>query len=104
MTAALNNQTAVDLFVELDGVPVDDVRPYRASTKQCFNILQRVPKDVPGVYNAYPSASDGYWIGLRPLTPGRHVLKFGGRYNQRSSNYGDMIQDIEYILNVAYPL
>lgn len=25
-----------------------------------------------------PSASDGYWLGLRPLAKGKHTLRFGG--------------------------
>jgi len=28
-----------------------------------------------GEFNA---VSDGYWVMLRPLTPGRHTLNFGG--------------------------
>ncbi len=47
-----------------------------------------------------PSATDGFWLLLNPLPPGRHTLKFGGRYNHESTDYGRMVQDIEYVLNV----
>jgi len=97
--AAYNNGRAVDLFVEIDGVAVKDVIRFRARTSKCFNILERVdPAFEP--YNAYPSASDGFWIGLKPLAPGPHHIKFGGRYNRSSSAFGKMVQDIDYDITV----
>lgn len=97
--AAMNNDTALDLFVELDGAAVTEPKKYRARTRKCFDIFERVPKSqMP--FNAYPSASDGYWILLKPLKPGKHLLKFGGRYNTTSTDYGRMVQDIEYEISV----
>lgn len=96
-SAALNNESAVDLFVELNGVALDNVKKYRVASKKCFDIFERIqPEQRP--YEAYPSASDGYWVLLKPLQRGRYTLKFGGRYNQESTDYGHMIQDIEYEL------
>jgi hypothetical protein len=97
--AAMNNDTALDLFVELDGVAMNDVKNYRAKTKVCFNIYERVPKEF-NAYNAFPSASDGFWILLKPLSIGTHTIKFGGRYNRASGAYGRMVQDIEYQITV----
>jgi hypothetical protein len=97
--AALNNDTAIDLFVELDGAPYAISEARRIRTRSCFNIFARVPTGA-APYNAYPAASDGFWLMLRPLAPGRHILKFGGRYNNQSSDYGRMVQDIEYELIV----
>ncbi|WP_415879725.1 hypothetical protein [Methylomonas sp. TEB] len=97
--AAVNNDKAIDLFVELDGVSVKNPKRYRARTEKCFNIFERVPKKYQPI-NAYPSASDGYWIGLSPLNKGKHTLKFGGRYNSESSAFGRMVQDIEYEITV----
>jgi len=40
----------------------------------CFNVLaqrQAAP-------SAYPSAANGYYVMLKPLSPGRHELNFGG--------------------------
>lgn len=93
--AAVNNEKALELFVEVDGKAVEDVKRYRVSTKECFDIYQRVPAEF-AAYNAYPSASDGYWILLAPLAKGKHTLKFGGRYHTRGSAYGHMVQDIQY--------
>ena len=97
--AALNNDTAIDLFAEIDGVAVNDLKKYRASSSECFDIFERIPPD-QRPYNAYPSASDGYWLSVKPLQKGRHTLKFGGRYNRNSPYYGHMVQDIEYDLIV----
>jgi hypothetical protein len=54
-------------------------------------------------YWGYPGAprtldraySDGYWLMLPPLTPGRHVLRFGGRFADGSP------MDVTYHLTVA---
>ena len=97
--AAINNETALDLFAELDGVPLPDVKSYRVSSERCFDIYGGIP-EAQRPYNAYPSATDGYWLLLKPLEPGRHTLKFGGRYNHDSGEFGRMVQDIEYELIV----
>lgn len=97
--AALNNESAVDLFVELNGVALKDVKRYRVASDRCFDIFERIQAE-ERPYSAYPSASDGYWVLLKPLQRGHHTLKFGGRYNQQSSAYGRMVQDIEYELTV----
>lgn len=97
--AALNNDTALDLYADLDGITVQNVKKYRVSSMQCFELFERIPL-TQRPYNAYPSASDGYWLLLKPLERGHHVLKFGGRYNRNSQYYGRMVQDIEYELIV----
>ncbi len=98
-SAALNNDSALDLFVELDGVAAEDVKRYRVSTEQCFDVFGRIP--VGQRPNGYPAASDGYWMALKPLAPGHHTLKFGGRYNRASAAFGRMVQDIEYEIIVS---
>ncbi len=97
--AALNNDTAIDLFAELDGEGIDNVKNYRVASRECFNIFKRRPASLGG-FNAHPSASDGYWLLLKPLSKGTHTLKFGGRYNNQSSEFGRMVQDIEYTITV----
>ena len=99
LLAALNNESAIDLFAEIDGKPIDGLKKYRTSSDRCFNVFSRVPSS-RNPYDAYPSATDGFWLLLRPLPAGRHVLKFGGRYNRESADYGRMVQDIEYELLV----
>lgn len=97
--AALNNDTALDLFAEIDGEQIPNLKKYRVATQDCFNVFARIPPTQHS-YNAYPSATDGYWLLLEPLPVGRHVLKFGGKYNRQSEAYGRMVQDIEYELIV----
>lgn len=97
--AALNNETAIDLFAEIDGQTIEHLRQYRVASQQCFDVFNRVPQ-AQKAYKAYPSATDGYWLQIGPLSPGHHTLKFGGRYNRSSADYGRMAQDIEYELVV----
>jgi len=98
-SAALNNDNAIELFVELDGKSLPDPKRYRVTTAKCFDIYARARERAPAP-DGFPSASDGYWVLLDPLPPGKHELKFGGRYNRESGAYGRMVQDIEYELEV----
>jgi len=97
--AALNNDTALDVFVQVDGAFVPDPERFRVRTTQCFDVHARVPKG-HGPGSAYPSASDGFWYLLPPLPPGEHRIKFGGRYASNADQYGGMAQDIEYRITV----
>ena len=54
----------------------------------------------PVINMVYWPATDGYWVILKPLPAGKHVLKFGGRYNRESGAFGRIVQDIEYELEV----
>jgi hypothetical protein len=63
-----------NLVLELDGVRIDDLARYRQATTQCFDMgALAEPK-----YHVFPSATNGYYVMLRPLSPGKHVLNFGG--------------------------
>ena len=95
----MNNDTAIDLFVELDGKRVKNPKRFRAKTKKCFDIFEWVPEERKP-YSAFPSASDGYWILLKPLKPGKHKIRFGGQYNHTTSAHGHNLQDIEYEIRV----
>jgi hypothetical protein len=62
------------LILELDGRRVEDLATYRQVTRECFDMGALAnPK-----YRIFPSAANGYYAMLRPLSPGRHVLNFGG--------------------------
>ena len=99
LSAALNNDTAIELFAELDGTSIEGLKQYRVASQTCFDMFARIPRNVRP-YKAYPAASDGYWLLLKPLKKGHHSLKFGGRYNRKSGAFGRMVQDIEYELIV----
>lgn len=98
--ASLNNETAYDLFAELDGAPTPRTNIVRARSTQCFDIFAMLPSHNKP-YAAYPSATDGFWVLLDPLPSGRHVLKFGGRYSNAGVPFGKMAQDIEYVLYIG---
>jgi hypothetical protein len=62
------------LVLELDGRRIEGLERYRQVTKECFDMgVLAVPK-----FQIFPSAANGYYVMLRPLSPGKHVLNFGG--------------------------
>jgi hypothetical protein len=77
--------TATNLYVEIDGVQVEDLTVYRAASG-AFQVT--VPSD--NVWSEYfgcadvtantygPNVADGYWIMLKPLKKGEHTITFGG--------------------------
>jgi len=97
--AALNNDTLIDINVELDELMASNPAHARFSSEQCFNIFARSPMTAE-LYDAYPSATDGFWIMLKPLSKGAHSLKFQAKYNREDGAFGRMAQDIEYQLIV----
>lgn len=74
-SAAANTEAAQVLEVWIDGVPVQSVRDYRASSAGPFsltypeNSLVGVPA---GTY--FPNVADGYWLMLAPLSKGAHTI------------------------------
>lgn len=92
--AALNNDTAISIEIELDSMKAINPAHTRIASNQCFNIFSRVPEGKR--YNAYPSATDGFWVMLNPLPKGTHNLKFKAMYDRKNGSFGRMAQDIEY--------
>jgi len=63
-----------NLVLEIDGRRIDNLASYRQATAQCFDMgALAEPK-----YRVFPSAANGYYVMLHPLSPGKHVLNFGG--------------------------
>ena len=62
------------LILEVDGKRVEALDKYRQVTPACFDMgALAEPK-----YRIFPSAANGYYVMLPPLSPGKHVLNFGG--------------------------
>jgi hypothetical protein len=97
--AALDNDTALDLFATIDGADVADLDRYRVASTTCFDVFARRPESARP-HDGFPAASDGFWLTVAPLPKGRHELAFGGRYASSADEYGRMAQDIEYTLVV----
>jgi hypothetical protein len=73
------------MYVQIDGETVANIKQHRQTTG-CFS-LKTADKETY-------AASDGYWLMLRPLKPGRHTIHFGGRFPD------GFLQDVQYKLNV----
>lgn len=64
-----------NLILDVDGHRLEGLARHRQATKDCFDMgALAEPK-----YRIFPSAANGYYVMLRPLSPGKHVLNFGGR-------------------------
>lgn len=72
--AAATTDGVSNLIVELDGVRIQGLAGYRQVTRQCFDLAAGARPAAP----IFPSAANGYYVMLKPLAPGRHVLHFGG--------------------------
>lgn len=91
MRAALATFAAntTELHASVDGVAIPDLFSHR-ELSPVFDIT--LPPDNifgadPRVYS--PSVSDGYWLMLEPLSPGNHIINFGG-------TSGDFSLDVTY--------
>lgn len=62
------------LILEVDGVRVSNLATARQATKKCFDMGALTEAR----YKIFPSAANGYYVMLKPLSPGTHVLNFGG--------------------------
>jgi hypothetical protein len=74
---------AVDLVCEIDGIPVPDLFSYRFTSP--LITFQAPTPWIFGNPNANiggigTSSGDGYYLMLRPLEPGQHILRFGGAF------------------------
>jgi hypothetical protein len=86
-SAMTNNVSA--LVLDVDGVRVPDLASYRQATTRCFDVGARTG----GKARVFPSAANGYYVMLRPLSPGRHEINFGGALPS-------MLQAVTYTLEV----
>lgn len=79
--AAANTKAADVLEVSVDGVPVQNIRRYEASSPGPFAI--RYPENsVVGLPAGryFPNLADGYWLMLKPLPPGTHEIRIHVNY------------------------
>ena len=94
---------ATDLAVEIDGVPIQNLEDYRASSPRFtygplpdHNVLQFFGFDAPAGSTSL-SVADGFYLMLTPLSVGQHTIHFTG-------TFGDPINftlDITYNLTVV---
>ncbi len=77
------------LVMEIDGVRLSRLETHRQVSPGCFDAGALTG----GRIKLFPSAADGYYVMLKPLSPGKHTINFGGR------GY-DMSQAVTYTLTV----
>lgn len=95
--AALNNDHLLSIEVSLDSITAWNPANTRIASENCFDLLGLIPRE-DNPPKIYPAATDGYWVMLRPLPKGTHILKFTAKYNREEGAYSKMAQDIEYEL------
>lgn len=64
----------IALVLEIDGDKVGSLERHRQASPECFDMAAKANSRVA----IYPSAADGYWVMLKPLARGTHVINFGG--------------------------
>lgn len=97
--AAQNNDRYVYLIVEIDGVRIPDLQRTRIAPETCFDLAERAPSVVePRPF--YPSATDGFWVMLAPLSPGDHRIEFRAFYTNPDTLGGDAVQNISYDIRI----
>lgn len=82
--------------VTLDGVELGPVAAHRVPSAGCFNPYPWLPE--PEGKPAPLAASDGYWLLLDPLPPGRHVLDVDAHY--RHDGF-EIVQRFRYVLRAG---
>lgn len=79
--AIANTEAADVLEVQIDGVAVQSIRRYEASSPGPFAVIYPENSVVglpAGLY--FPQVTDGYWLMLKPLTPGPHEIRIHAHY------------------------
>lgn len=99
LVAVFSLERLVRIGCTIDGVRVEDVRQYRA-TSRGFMIADTDLLDDFGLAISTPNVavSHGYWIMLAPLPPGQHTIHFEGRFH--SELFGKGTLEVTYHLTV----
>ncbi|MBI2876414.1 MAG: hypothetical protein HYY20_05995 [Candidatus Tectomicrobia bacterium] len=98
--AAENTEAAEILEVTIDGVELQNVRDYRASSPEPFAVTfpEGAVFGIPaGTY--YPHVTDGYWLMLAPLSVGEHEIRI--RVKAPNTIFGLIKFESVYHLTVA---
>jgi hypothetical protein len=77
------------LVAEIDAKRIPALESHRQATSRCFDLAAKADVHI----SIFPSAADGYYLMLSPLSKGPHTLRFGGRV-------GSLSQAISYDLTV----
>jgi hypothetical protein len=86
--AAITNHVSA-LVLDINGKRFEALELYRQASDQCFDLgaKSKPPQRI------FPSAANGYYVMLRPLERGTHVINFGGALPS-------MLQAVTYTIRV----
>ncbi|MGA0023533.1 MAG: hypothetical protein ACO3F9_02690 [Burkholderiales bacterium] len=74
-TAAKMTDKPAALVLDINGQRIAGLQAHRQAPTKCFDMGARTG----GRVRMAPSAANGYYVMLKPLPRGKHVLNFGGR-------------------------
>ena len=98
--AAIDVSNVAAISVSLDGMPLNNLPTYRASSPEGGFVFSApegsLLADFVGAGEYSPAVADGYWIMLAPLSNGEHTLQF--------SASGSFQDGSEYSYDVTYNL
>ena len=104
-TANFQADRIVSVACTIDGNPVDGLANYRFESPQ-FSFTAPDPwifSPAPG--GAGTSVADGYYVFLKPLSVGQHVLHCSGAFHFEAGVFGpepfDISADMTYVITVA---
>jgi hypothetical protein len=78
----------VDVSVAIDGQPVEDVAAYRFSTPQ-FTFEAPTPWIFGATGGPGTAVGDGYFMMIKPLPVGRHVIEYSGTFHFDPGELGE---------------
>jgi hypothetical protein len=88
-----------DLFLSVDGKQFQDLEKYRVHSRP-FEV--NISSDHPfGFAGPTLAVSDGYWVILEPLPPGKHDIHFKARLTKPNTSTIFYSDDLKYIINVS---
>jgi hypothetical protein len=93
-----------DVSVTIDGVQVENASDYRFETPQ-FGFTAPTPWIFGATGGEGTSVGDGYFMMIKPLPVGRHVIEYSGTFHFDAGELGDEAFDLPHsgtiILNVV---
>jgi hypothetical protein len=89
----------VNVFCELDGVPVTNIQDYRVVSPQ-YTFTAPTPWIFAADGGTGTSVGDGYFVMISPLSKGLHTLHLGGTFHFPAEEGGDLSLDTTYHITV----
>lgn len=86
------------LFLSVDGKEFKDLGKYRVHSRAFDVNLPENP--IFGEPGSTRAVSDGYWVILEPLTPGKHDIRFKASLTNPTTGILFYNDDVKYTINV----